>query len=66
MAHHDNSEENEKPGLRVNDYEKPREGTITMLTKHSEGEEPLREATHEHTKLLQHGHRLTHKWGQMR
>lgn len=43
----------------VRDYEKPREGTITLLRKHSEGVRPLREAYHEHTKLLQHGHRLT-------
>lgn len=28
----------------VSDYEKPREGTITLLRKHSEGEKPLREA----------------------
>lgn len=43
----------------VSNYEKPREVTITLLRKHSEGVKLLREATHEHTKLLQHRHRLT-------
>jgi len=40
--------------MGCSDYEKPREGTFNLLRQHSEGDNPLREANHDYTKLLQH------------